>query len=379
MQDLLMDVRTSLTTTTNVTGGLGSATWGAVEIQKKVDQLIHETINRGVDLKPLLNRMPVDQLTKFFNIRSDLGSTSKFSVYSDGGTGTPYPSTKYQFYATCISYRADYEVTGLMQAGAISYYDAIADEAADALSQMSISEEKMMICGDTTGAYGITSAFNGLLQLMRWYDTNGGDTDATGANQMKDTTTVYGLARDGSAQGDVLDVSYVLAGTPGTATGVLELKHLDEAKTRSNKHGGKGRDRIFFCSEERGDEIDRLLQPQQRFQGTLNLEGGFTLSTYKTIPIVRSRFMDKNGATNTTSWDKDTDADNSMYMLDLSEIQMDILAGVDTQHVAVMGETSGSAGYNRADVSGGYFKTYGVLVMSRFNTQVHIANLTAPA
>ena len=36
MEDPLMEVRTSLTTTTNVTGGLGSANWGAVEIQKKI-------------------------------------------------------------------------------------------------------------------------------------------------------------------------------------------------------------------------------------------------------------------------------------------------------------------------------------------------------
>ena len=41
MQDPLMEVRTALTTTTNVTGGLGSATWGAVEIQKKVDQMTY--------------------------------------------------------------------------------------------------------------------------------------------------------------------------------------------------------------------------------------------------------------------------------------------------------------------------------------------------
>jgi len=379
MNDPLMEVRTSLTTTTNVTGGLGSSNWGGVEIQKKVDQLITDSINRGVDLKPIVKRKQLDQYTYFWDIRSDLGSTTKFAVYSEGGAGTPYPSTKFQFYAKPISYRADYEVTGLMIAGASSFYDALADEAKCALDEMKLGEEKMMICGSDTNAYGITSGFNGLLQLMRWYDTNGGETDATGANQMSDTSTVYGKVRDGSDQGDLLDVSYVLCGTPGTSTGVLELKHLDKAITHSNRKGGKDHERVFFCSEERVDEINQLLQPQQRFAGTLNLEGGFTISTYKGYPIIGSRYMDKNGATNVSSWDSSTNADNSLYFIDLDEIEMRILRGVDTAHVVVVGEVSGSAGYNRADAQGGYFKTYGVLVMKNFHSHVHIANVTAPS
>ena len=243
--------------------------------------------------------------------------------------------------------------------------------------KLKIGEEKMMICGSDTGAYGITSGFNGLLQLMRWYDTNGGDADATSANQMKDTSSIYGDTRDGGAQGDLTDVSFVIAGTAGTSTGVLELKHADKAITLSNKHGGKDHERIFFCSEERVDEFNQLLQPQQRFAGTLNLEGGFTIATYKNIPIVGSRYMDKNGATNTGSWDSSTDADNSMYLLDLNEIEMRILSGTDAKHVVVNGEVSGSAGYNRADAQGGYFKTYGIFVVEKFNTQVVIWNLTA--
>jgi len=378
MEDPLMEVRTSLNTTTNVTGGLGSANWGGVEIQKKVDQMIADTINRGVDLRPLIKRKNIGQLTYFWNIRANLGSTTKAAFYADGGAGTPYPSTKYQFYAMAKSIRSDYEVTGLLLAGASSYYDALADEAQTALDELKLAEEKAMICGTDTGAYGLGSSYLGLLQLMRWYDTNGGDADATGANQMKDTSSVFGLTRDGSAQGDNLDVSYVLAGTVGTSTGVLELKHLDKAITASNKKGGKDHEKVFFCSEERVDEINQLLQPQQRFAGTLNLEGGFTISTYKGIPIIGSRYMDKNGSTNTTAWDSSTDADNSMYLLDLDTIEMRIVNGVDAKHVVVTGEVSGTAGYNRADAQGGYFKTYGILVVKTFWSNVHIANLTAP-
>jgi hypothetical protein len=379
MQDPLMEVRTSLATTTNVTGALGSSNWGGNEIQKKIDQMIADSINRGVDLRPLVTRKPMDQLTFFWNIRSNLGSTSKAAFYSEGAAGTPYPSTKYGFYAMAKAIRSDYEVTNLMMAGSRSYYDALADEAQTALDELKLAEEKAMICGADTNAYGLASAYNGLLQLMRWHSSNGGDTEGTAANKMSDTTTVFGTARADSAIGKVLDVSYVLAGTIGTATGVLELKHLDGAIVKSNKHGGKDHERVFFCSEERVDEINRLLQPQQRFAGTLNLEGGFSVATYKNVPIVGSRYMDKNGATNTTSWDSSTDADNSMYMLDLDEIEFRVLGGVDATHVAVSGEVQGSAGYNRADAQGGYFKTYGIFVMKTFNSQVHIANLTAPA
>lgn len=379
MYDPLMEVRTSLTTTTNSVGSLVSGK--AVEIQHKIDQMISDSINRGVDLKPLITRKPIDQLFYHWNVRTDLGSTSKAAVYSDGAASTPYPSTKKQLIATIISYRADYEVTNLMVAGSVSYYDALADEAQCAIDELKLLEEKMMICGSDTGAYGVTSGFNGLLQLMRWYQTNGGDTEGTAANKMGDTTAVYGWTRGttSAAASAFTDVSYVIAGTVGSATGVLELKHLDKAITLSDKHGGKGHERVFFCSEERLNEINQLLQPQQRFAGTLNLEGGFTISTYRGFPIVGSRYMDKNGATNTTTWDSSTDADNSMYFLDLDMIEMRILNGVDAQHVLVQGEVSGVAGYNRADAQGGYFKTYGILVMRGFNSQVHICNLTAPA
>lgn len=382
MQDPLMEVRTNLLTTSNVTGGLGSANWGGVEIQKKVDTLIADTINRGVDFRPLISRVPIDQLTYHWTIRSNLGSTSKASFFSDGGTGTPYPSTKYGCYAMGVGLRADYEVSNLMLASSASYYEALGDEAACALDELKLAEEKAMICGADTGAYGITSAYNGLLQLMRWHSSNGGDTEGTAANKMADTGAMFGNTRADSALGKVFDVSYVLAGTVGTSTGVLELKHLDKAITLSDKHGAKGKNRIFLCSEERLNEVNQLLQPQQRFvngAGQLALEGGFVVSTYRNIPLIGSRYMDKNGATNTTSWDSSTDADNSMYLLVLDEIEVRVVSGVDAQHVLVAGEVSGTAGYNRADSQGGFFKTYSIFIFRSFQQHVHVANLTAPA
>ncbi len=366
-----MEVRTALTSTTN-DNLWGGTTAGGAEINKLIDKMIVDNVNRGVDLKPLVTRKPLDQLAYIWNIRKNLGSTNKSVFYNEGATGTPYASEKVQLYATALGIRSDYEVSGLMMAASRSYYDALSDEAMDAISQLTLNEEKAMISGSDTNAYGLANAYNGLLQLMRWHTSNGGDPEGTAANKMEDTTTVFGVTRTNATS--YLDVSYVLAGTIGTSTGVLELKHLDEAVDRSDKHGGKGHERVFFCSVERASEINRLLQPQQRFAGTLELEGGFTVATYRGIPVVSSRFMDKNGATNTTAWDSSTNADNSMYLLDLDYIEFRVLAGVDAKHVPIIGEDQ----YQRKDVQGGYFKTYGVFVMKRFNTQVHIANLTAP-
>jgi len=374
LQDPLMEIRTALLTSSN-NDWSGGTTLGGAEINKKVDKIIADTINRGVDLRPLVARKPLDQYAYIWNLRINLGSTSKAAFYSEGAAGTPYPSQKVQLYASVKALRSDYEVSGLMMASSISYYDALEDEAKAALDELKLAEEKAMICGNDTNAYGLANSYLGLLQLMRWHSTNGGDTESTAANQMQDTTTVYGITR--SASTSYLDVSYVIAGTAGSATGSLSLEHLDRAITLSNKHGGKGKEKIFFCSEERVDEINQLLQPQQRFAGTLNLEGGFTITTYKGVPIVGSRFMDKNGATNTSSWDSSTDADNSMYLLVLDYLEFRVLAGVDAKHVPIIG--SGTAtGTIRADVQGGYFKTYGVFVMKAFNPHVHICNLSAP-
>lgn len=374
----LMEVRTSLGSTTNAELW-GGSTVGGAEINKAIDKMIVDNINRGVDLRPLVARKPLDQLAYIWNVRTDLGSTGKAAFYSEGAEGTPYGSSKVQLYANALSLRSDYEVTGLMQAASRSYYDSMADEAKDAIDQMKLIEEREMICGTDASAYGVASGYNGLLQLMRWFGSNGGDTEGTAAKDMGDTTTVFGRTRSDDTNDEVLDCSYVIAGTASSATGVLELKHLDEAVDRSDKHGAKGHERVFFCSVERGSEINRLLQPQQRFAGTLELEGGFKIATYRGIPIITSRYMDKNGATNVSTWDSSTNADNSMYLLDLDYIEMRILAGVDAKHVPVVGDVGGTAGYNRADVAGGYFKTYGVFVMKRFHTQVHICNLTAPA
>lgn len=357
----LLAVRAALSTTSNTGGADSRSGVGGVEIQKMIDRIIVDDINRNVDLRPLVQRRAFDQLAYIWNIRVDLGSTSKAAFYSDGGGGTPYPSTKQQYVAPAKALRADYAVTGLMIAGSKSYYDAIEDEARDAVSRMALVEEAAFICGTDTSAYGVASAYDGLLQLM--------GSNATFA----DTDTVYGTAR--ASGRDELDVSLVAAGA--TSQDALDLADMDSAIRLSDDAGGKGNRRIFFVSTARGDEINQKLRPFGQFiigAGSLELEGGVHVTTYRGIPIVTSRSMDKNGITWNGSSKTKSYTDAAMYLLDLDNIEFKVLAGVDGQHVPI----SGTDTSNRADEEGGYFKTYGVFVMKRFRTQVLIYNLSVP-
>lgn len=356
--DPMMEVRTALTSTTNTTGSDSRTGIGGAEILKQIDKVIVDYVNRSVDFSTLVDRKNMDQLAYIWNIRLDLGSTDKAAFYSDGATGTPYPSTKIQYVATAKAMRSDYEVTGLMMAASASYYDALADEARDALSQLKIAENKAMLCGTDTASYGLANSYLGLLQLM--------GSNAT----FTDTDTVYGTAR--AAARNELDVSLVAAGA--TSQDALDLADLDNAIIQNERNGGKGDDRIFLCTPEREAELNRLLQPLQRFSGTLNLEGGFTISTYKGVPIVTDRFLDKSGITwnGTTKTLSATDA--AMYLLDMDFVEFRVVNGVDATHVPILGDDTSI----RKDVKGGYFKTYGVLVMRNFNRQVLIYNLSVP-
>ncbi len=356
--DPLMEVRTALATSTNTTGVLGSTAGGA-EIQKVIDENIVDSFNRDTDFARMVKRKPLDQLAYIWDLRVDQG-LSKAAFYTEGAAGTPDPAQTVQLNAIAKSLRSDYEVTGLM--AATSFLSALEDEAKEAITAINLAEEKAMICGTDTSAYGLANSYQGLLQLMGSYQTFGS------------TTTVHGIAR---ASGKTyLDVQIVSCGASLIATGAPALTDLKSGITKSNKAGGKGHKRIFLMSEERADQIDSLLTSNQRFIApSLEIEGGLTVNTYQGIPIIRSRFMDKNGIT----WDDSdytaTHADQAFYLLDMDNIEFRVVSGVDKVHTPIIGEGEASSGI-RADVRGGYFKTYGVLVMKRFDTQVLFYNAT---
>ncbi|KKL09918.1 hypothetical protein LCGC14_2561090, partial [marine sediment metagenome] len=101
-----------------------------VLIQKEIDRMIREVRNKTVDFVPHVARKTIRQLAYIWNLETNINDgTSKTVVHSDGGTGTPRPNQYLQLFAPAISYRSDYEVTGLTQAASSSYWDALDREA----------------------------------------------------------------------------------------------------------------------------------------------------------------------------------------------------------------------------------------------------------
>jgi hypothetical protein len=369
-ESALMEVRTALATSSN-NDWSGGTTLGGAEVQKNVQAMMIEAFNKSTDLAKMLPRKNINQLSYIWTLVKESAagsglSNSTFKFYSEGGSATPSNSSKAQLYAIAKAYRTDYEVTGLMVAAGMG--DQLMQEAMYAAESHAIGEERAIISGAGTSAYGFSGAFDGLLQLMSCYDT------------FEATTSKYGTAM--SSSNTFMDVQHVNAGGTAstTTTDALALEDLDSAITKSNKRGGKGHRRVFLCSEERGDEIEALLQAQQRFVTTGNaieFDGGIRIPAYKYVPIIRSRFMDKNGilydGTNATWSNHYTDDDGAMYLLDLNHIFMVHVAGVNAAHTPIKGSQDEGI---RADVVGGYYKTYGTLVVDRFDTHVLIHNLT---
>jgi hypothetical protein len=380
-QETLMEVRTALTTGANATGVLGSAAGGA-EIQKKIDELPIEAFNKVTDLRPLLRSININQLAYIWNVvtedSADSGRTNtSFAFYANGATGTPQISAKTQLVAVGRAYRSDYEVTGLMMAAGMG--NQLTEEARYAAEALAIGEEKQIIIGGNTTAGGIsTSGFLGLYGAID-SATFGGlmlNGDATeDLNGMGDTSTIFGTAR--ATNVEVLDAGAfdVTASTTGGTRLDLELSHLDSAMTISNKRGGKNNRRIFLMSEERVDKVHQLLQAQQRFVSTGNtveFDGGFRVLAYRRTPIIGSRFMDNCGiikSSSATTTPGNTDA--TVFLLDLDNMFMAYVAGVNAVHTPIVG----SGPDIRGDVRGGFYKSYGVLVMKRFDTSVTIFNL----
>jgi len=382
--DAYLQIRTALDSTTEVTGGDARTGVGAVFIQKEIDRMVIETINKSTDFRQLVQRKTMLQLARFWNLETSIGSTVKTKVYDDGGTGVPYPNKYLQLYAPAISYRSDYEVTGMAIAASSSYWDALDVEARSALQSHAMTEEQMMILGDDTssestgitlnGKVGVASGFKGLKQLLSSVvavadGSTGGFADAS---------TAYGSTRSATVTDREYALNVKTVCTDSSATSVLTVPNLNSAITVGNIAGAKQARRMFLCYERRLDEVSSLIAPQGRYMvgaSMTELDGGMSILSWKNIPIVGSRLMAFLGVTSADgSAVVFADTDNCMLLLDMDNISFWNVAGVDAFHQPV----SGADASQRSDVVGGYFKTYGLMTMDKFNTQVVIWNLTAP-
>ncbi len=328
------EVRTSLTTTTNVTSGF-DATYG-VEIMKAVDRKIQEILNNRTVLRAVIPRKSMGgQLSYHWNIRTENNDSSTF--YSDGGDGTASTGAKIQLIATAKSFRTDWEVTNLSKAAMESYFDAVADELGNAAVAHSIKEEKQIIGGTDTGCYGDASGFLGMKQLLSSYVT------------LSDTTSVFGIAR---ASGKTyLDCQLVDAGADA-----ISLLDLDASDTAIKKKGGQTW--MYLCGFNTHDKISQLLQSQQRFNDKVEVAGGFQVLTYRGAMIVPSEYMDKFGS---------SDTETAVAVL-----------GKGIWEMRVLKEASNTpATMGRTDSVGGFITTYEVLVTKDLTKNCLLYNFTA--
>ena len=382
--DAFLQIRTALDSTTEVTGGDTRTGVGAVFIQKEIDRVIRETINKDTDFRQLVQRKTMRQLAYFWNLETSIGSTVKTKVYSDGGTGTPYPNKYLQLYVAAISYRSDYEVTGMTMAASSSYFDALEREARSAVQSHGLTEEQMFILGDDAssestgltlnGQVGVTSSFKGLKQLL----SSAVALAAGSTGGFADASTVYGSTRSSTSTDREYALNVKTVCTSVTATNPLTTTNLNQAITESNIAGGKRANRIFLCSERRMDAIADLIAPQGRYvvgAAAVELDGGLRVLTWRGIKIISSRLMALFGVTSTNGTSVTfADTDNCTLLLDMDNINFYSVAGVDARHVPVVGTDTSQ----RSDVEGGWFKTYGVFVVEKFNTHAVIWNLSTP-
>ncbi len=383
--DAFLQIRTALDTTTETTGGDQRSGIGAVFIQKEIDRMVREVRNKSVDFVPHVQRKTIRQLAYIWNLETNINDgTSKTVVYSDGGTGTPRPNRYLQLFAPAISYRSDYEVTGLTQAASSSYWDALDREAKSALQSHNLTEEQMFILGNDgtaetagltlNGQIGVTSSFLGLKQLLSSAKAVATGTDGGFA----DASTAYGSTRSSTVTDREFSLNIQTVNTAGNAQNPLSVQNLNSGITVSNIAGAKSAKRIWLVSEHRMDEVSDLIAPQGRYMigaRMTELDGGMSVLSWKNIPFVSSRLMTYFGVTSGDGSSVTfTDADNAIALLDMDNISFYNVAGVDTRHVPIMGADASQ----RSDVEGGYFKTYGIFVVEKFNTQVVIWNLSSP-
>ncbi len=383
--DAYLQIRAALDTTTEVTGGDARTGIGAVFIQKEIDRMIRDVLNKSTDFRQLVQRKTIRQLAYIWNLETSMGATAKTAFYGDGGTGTPQPSQFLQLFAPAKALRSDYEVTGLTMAASSSYFNALEYEAKSAIQALAMTEEQAMLLGDDGTAstsrltlnaqVGVTDGYKGLKQLL---DSAVG-LEPGDIGGFANTSSSYGTARSATttAKGYALNVKCVC--TSDAALNDLSTTNLNQAITVSNIEGGKNSNRIFLCSERRMDAITDLLSPHGRYvigASSVELDGGQRVLTWRGHKIISSRLMALFGPGTSTDGSALSrgNTDNAVLFLDMDNISFYNIAGVDARHVPI----SGADASQRSDVEGGYFKTYGIFVVEKFNTQVVIWNLNTP-
>lgn len=217
---------------------LNMANAGNILQQPLVDQVLQELIEVNNPLRQNLPRKPGSGSAWILNQRTSRGAAASFVDDTDEPTetqGTYVPKT---FPYKTVIQRG--KVTRKLQAVGKSLLDIEAEEVDNALQAVRDAEEDALINGDATAN---PKQFNGLRKLVPSGQT-------------------------------------VVAGTNGAP---LTLDLLDQAIDLN-----RGNPTMLIMSKKANRKLNALLQAQQRFVDTMEVQGGFRVQVYNGIPIFRS-------------------------------------------------------------------------------------------
>jgi hypothetical protein len=336
-ESILKELRATLSAATN-TGGVAPG-YSAVEVAAVIDKFIVDASPKFSQVRNMIPRESFDQGAYIWNVRTSDNSAGAWGISaseSAANTINAAAGAKKQLYAAIKSFAIGWEVENFFLSISRSQYDAVVDEIQNAIAKAIDMEERQVIGGTDTGAYGNASGFLGLKQLLNSYVT------------LSDTTTVFGTAR-GSGK------TYMDCQLVNVANAALTIKHLDSAVDALTAVGGQAG--YFLTSIPMGSKMSQLLQSQQRFVGTMNIAGGFQLQTYNGVPIVRSKYMDKFGS---------SDTDTAFALIGANNLVMKVVKELSNKDIDL----------GRYDSVGGNITMYEVLVAKDLTKNVLVYGVT---
>lgn len=233
---------------------------GAVLMQTNINRVVQQIHLRELGVSSTLPRKPGSGSSAFENSRapgtaadwvSDTASISE-------GTGS-YTQKEFPFKTLLIRGK----VTRKLQARGRSYGDVLAGEISGSAGDWSSAYEDGCVTGNIAAD---ADQFDGLITL----------TQATSSQIVLQTTTTTGDA--------------------------LTLEKLDETIDRV-KGAGTRSDLLIYASFKGRRLLNAALQAQQQFNDMVEINGGFRVRTYDSIPIVTTTAMPDtltfNGSKNT--------------------------------------------------------------------------------
>jgi len=267
---------------------LDTAAAGSALNQPAIDKVLAEIIERNNPLRMNFPRKPGSGSASIHNQRTARTDTGEDGAKFVNDTEEPTESRgvygQASFAYKTILRRG--KVTRKLQAQGKSLLDIEAEEIENALQDVRDIEEQNLIVGDSAAN---AKQFDGLRKLVP-------------AGQQK------------------------AAGTNG---GALSLKLLDETIDLVI-----GNPSMIIMSKAMSRDLNALLQAQQRFQETAEVNGGFRVPTYQGIPIFKTIWQPTNEVQGTSS------VTQSLYVLEtgpdlftsvLTELTMERLAKKSSQ------------------------------------------------